>query len=211
MQILDETQSISNLCYNYFMKSTYKFGLLVFLVLIFAVTLRAANAENYPKPYQSYVMDEINKVREQGGLDALAVDPKLCVLAEKFTMDNERSYPNELNSSLFSNDNYKDYLEGYSDYDSSLGTTQDMLVKLQKVQGTIESFNNNNILSRYISEDGEVYDTVILNADITHACVGGSDGKTGYKAFTYFIGGVEEDTSFFGKIWNFLSVWFQGN
>ena len=181
----------------------------VFIILLSCFALLpigVASAQNeYPKPYQVEVMNGLNDVRKEINLKELEVDPDLCILAEKVAVDSEIAYPKKIGSGWFSNPNYKAYLKNYSLYKSESNTQLDVLVDVIKKSNREISVPSDNpeILIRQFAENETLADTTI-----THACIGSSDGKQGYKPFSYFIGGVRKQSSWWDNFVNFFKNLF---
>ncbi len=193
-----------------------KLSIFISVLLFSCITIlpfSIASAQNeYPKSYQTEVMKGINDARKKLNMKELIIDPDLCILAEKVAVDSEVAYPDKISNALNSDQKYKEYLENYTSYKSESKSTNDMLVeKIYKsgqspevIVDSVESLIY--IYGNFEKENSD--DLVARDSSITHACIGSSDGKQGYKPFSYFIGGVRKQSSWWDNFVNFFKGLF---
>ena len=145
--------------------------------------------------YRLEVINQINSKRLEKRLNRLEVDEQLCKLAKLIADDMERNYPKKINTSLYSNSNYRSYIDGYSVTIKLEVTVDDVLVNIMKKQSKNAVLDNQTLVDSFTDT---ITDTSIdvgnksaMYADLTHSCVAVSKGTLGNKPFAYFIGGVK--------------------
>lgn len=131
----------------------------------------------------------INQARIDKGLKTITEDTNLCSLSQLLAEDREKAYPDKIDDNLFSNQKYKIYLKDYSNYSTALLTLNDILIEAYKNKGRpIPFFSKEQVAEQSIAS-GQA-----LDPNISNGCVAISSGKSGYKQYGYFIGGVKKET-----------------
>lgn len=175
-------------------------------------------AQNINQSQIDNVMNQINSKRIELGYNSLEIDNNLCLLAQKIADDSERNYPNEINQSLNTSTEYKDYLEEYSTYKTTKMTISDVLVEAVGQNKASLKFSDDQLVASFTNTDSPLSGAA-MTPELNSGCIGVSSNEIGYKPFAYFVGGIKKDVmiptennmpgqSLFQMIWNTILSFF---